>query len=117
MTELLNGLTGIQAIVIMLSLHLVMGVIKFALGLFKKKTEVTDNHIVELTTALGTTTDSLKALNDKVLSLDTKLSEIPKLKKDLRRYYFAIKALAGDKWPEISKTIQKDEAEADDFLS
>lgn len=37
------------------------------------------------------------------------ISEVKKLRKDLRRFYTAIKLLAGEKWPEIRKELMEED--------
>ena len=44
--------------------------------------------------------------NDKALDANTEA--IKKLNKDLNRYYFGLKFLAGDKWPEVKSFIEDD---------
>lgn len=44
--------------------------------------------------------------NDDALKANT--AAILKLQKELNRYYFGLKYLAGDKWPQVSSFIQTD---------
>lgn len=53
-----------------------------------------------------------KALEDNTTAIKelTKIvSDIPKIQKDLKRYFDAIKLLSGDKWSEISKKMIEEE--------
>lgn len=50
---------------------------------------------------------------DDTLSANTKA--IKQLNRDLNRYYFGLKYLAGDKWPQVSQFIQTDPSEGKDF--
>ena len=88
MEELLKNISSVQALVVVVGLHLVNNVGKFVYGILKK-----DNAASEETN---------KAL----------VAEVSKLRSDLRRFYWAIKLLSGDRWEEVSKQIQEDK----DFL-
>ena len=46
-------------------------------------------------------------------ALDKNTAAIEKLTKDLNRYYFRLKFLAGDKWPQVSQFIQTEPQEKD----
>ena len=107
--ELLNSINSVQALVIMLGLLLLSSVGKFVFGLLKKKTDISDEAIKSLTDAMNKNTVAINDLKKDFDNIEDRLSEVKKLKKDLRRFYIGFKMLSADRWPEISKAIQEDE--------
>ena len=71
--------------------------VKTALDTFKKKNQ-------DLTSNTKAVTDLTKSIE----KLEKDMAEIPKLRLDLRRYYTAVKILAGDKWPDIRKELDEE---------
>ena len=58
--------------------------------------------------ALTANTLAIKDLTMSVKSLEKDVQDITKLRLDLRRYYGALKMLAGDKWPSIRKELEEE---------
>lgn len=50
----------------------------------------------------------LEKTKSKDKALDANTLAIQKLNKDLNRYYFGLKYLAGDDWPKIKKFIEEE---------
>ncbi len=88
MENLLANITSIQSLVVVVGLHLVFQMAKFIFSLLKKDKKATDETVNKLTV------------------------EVSKLRNDLKRFYSAVKLIAGDRWDEVSEKIQKD----DDFF-
>lgn len=62
----------------------------------------------------STLEDTIKALTKATVSLENRLgaiekstSDVPKLREDLRKFYSAIKTIAGDKWPQIRDDLKE----------
>ena len=82
--ELLNSINSIQALVILVALHFLKEVGVFAFNLLKNDKKKSEQINEELRV------------------------EVIKLRKDLRRFYWAIKLIAGERWDDVSKQIQED---------
>ncbi len=54
-------------------------------------------------------TEAIISMTATIKELNKSVAEIPKIQKDLNRYFDAIKLLSGDKWSEISKKIIEEE--------
>jgi hypothetical protein len=100
---------GIVGIFVMLTLFVLLKIGEFLWQLRQKKETATDAAILNLTVAVKENTDSHKQLQCEVKRLETMISELPKFKTDVRRFYAAIKFVAGERWPEIRDEILKDE--------
>lgn len=85
MEELLAKITSVQALVVVVGLNLIFQMVKFLFGLLKNDKKATDETVNKLT------------------------AEVAKLRKDLQRFYSAVKLIAGDRWSEVSEKIQKDD--------
>jgi len=100
--DALNLKYGVAGICVMLTLLVLVEVGKFVWGLREKKDSLSDVEIKKLTMAVEENTASIK-------HLEGSLGEVQKLKTDVRRYYTAIKMLAGERWPEIRDEILDEE--------
>lgn len=86
------------SIVILLSINVLKEIVKFAYKVWKKKDELSEQTIKDLT-------DQLKRNTKAVQSLDV---DLRKYQKDLNLAYRFIKELAGEKWPSIKKSVMED---------
>lgn len=100
---------GVTGVVIMLAIHLLVKVGEFLWGLKEKKESASEQAVLELTKAVEDLTDSSKLLDVRIRSLESSLSELPKIKVDIRRFYTAVKIMSGEKWPDIRKQITEDD--------
>lgn len=104
-----HGLDGLLAgLIIVLCLHLVTKLAHFIWELNKKKQEVTEDAINNLSEKVGSLMHSLITVEERMRALDTKLDELNKFKLDIRQLISAIKELAGDRWQDIRKIIIED---------
>lgn len=101
-----NGM--LSAISIILALQLFFRVGEFLWKIVKDKHAITDTTMKKLTTAVYENTDTLKHLEGEIRRLESALSELPKLKTDMRRLFNAAKIMAGPDWSEIRDEIMKD---------
>ena len=94
-----NGVTVMLAgLIVILCLHLVMKIVSLALDAYKKKSETTDLLAI-----------NVKELSTRLSALERDMNEILKFRHDFRRLFTAVKALSGDKWPEIRKAVLQDD--------
>lgn len=99
----------LASICVMITLHLLVKLGEFVWDLAKKKSELSEKSIEKLTAAMDTNTRAVETLNLRISEVEKDLGEVNKLKQDLRRFYSAIKILAGDKWAAIRKEIMEEE--------
>lgn len=113
MDSILKGEQGIPAllaaIVVILCCHLLVQVGKTLWSGTKEKEREAAELMSELTSALHENTMAVSGLDSRLKEVEKDLSEVTKLKKDLYRFYSAIKYLAGDDWGHIRDEILKDE--------
>lgn len=100
---------GIAGICVMLTIMVLTRVAEFAWGLREKKETLSEASIEKLASAVENNTKAIQALIQRLERVETLVSEIPKFKTDVRRFYSAIKELAGEDWPKIRDEIMKDE--------
>lgn len=91
----------LASIVVVLALRLIFIVIEFIWNAFKKKAEVSEQTLKQLA-------ESLQRLETELKVTRADLGDVHKLKLDLRRYFLAVKTIAGEKWPEIRKSIEEE---------
>lgn len=101
MEEILNA-HGLQAVCVILSLHLFAKVGEFLWDIIKKKSEISDETVKRLTV-------SVQHLDNTMKEIKKDLAEIPKFKQDLRRLFTAVKLMAGEDWKDIRKAIMEDD--------
>lgn len=89
---------GVAGVCVLLTLFILLEVFKFLWSLREKKDSVSDRELSKLTAAMKEATASIK-------HLELSMGELQKLKIDIRRFYTAVKAIAGPKWPEIRDEI------------
>lgn len=95
-TQLLAGL------IIIVALHLVKDLAKMAWEAFKKKDEKTDLAV-----------QAIGKVEHRIAMVERDMNEVLKFRNDFKRLFEAIKILAGDKWPEVSKKIREDDLSGD----
>lgn len=100
--ELLSSANGIPALCVLVTLFLLLKIGEFVWKLIEQKDKLKDDTVKELSDALKKNTQTL----DEMKPL---LSEIPKMKIDLRRYFTAMKIISGDKWKEVYRDVLEEE--------
>lgn len=100
---------GVAGICVMLTILVLTNVAKFVWSLAKEKEKLSETTIKELIAAVEKSTATIKHLDDRLVSLEKAVAELPKFKTDIRRFYAAIKEVSGDRWPKIRDEILKDE--------
>lgn len=107
-----NGVASLLAsICALLAFHLLFKVGEFLWEILKKKNEVSEQTFEKLTAALQVNTRAVHELKTQIHGIERDLSEIPKLKLDLKRLFSAVKTISGDKWPSIRREIMEEVAE------
>ena len=101
--------TLLAGIIIILALQLIAKLGEFAWGFVKKKSELSEQSINRLSSSLEANTKAVEKLEYRIVEAEQTISEIPKLKQDLRRLFTAVKRIAGDEWTDIRKDILDDE--------
>lgn len=102
MEEMLSTKYGIAGICIMLTLMVLIEVGKFLWNVREKKDSLSDTAIKELT-------EAVKHLDVRICEFEKTISDLPKFKVDMRRFYAAIKEVAGERWPTIREEIMRDD--------
>lgn len=100
---------GVGGVCVMLSLHLLFRVGEFVWRLKEQSQSVSEKAVHTLTRALADNTHAMKNLDQRLELIEKTMAEFPKFKTDIRRFYAAIKHVAGDAWPLIRDEIMKDE--------
>lgn len=100
---------SLVGICVILTLHLFFKIVEFLQQMQRKKESANDQAIKDLTKAVQENTQATEKLGLRLNEIEKLITELPKLKLDLRRFYSAIKLVAGDKWPQIRDEILKDE--------
>lgn len=103
-----NLVTAIIGIMVMLGLNLLTNVGKFLFDMFKKKTEQGDSQLIQVQSALQQNTITVNQLKGQIDSLESDLKEIRKYRHDTQKLFYAIKTMAGKRWPEIRKAMEDD---------
>ncbi len=109
MEKLFNLDYGIAGICVILTIQLLVKLGEFLWHLQMKKETLSEAAIKKLTQAVEENTFAAKHLDMRINSLEKALGDLPKFKTDIRRFYTAVKSLAGDKWPAIKKEILEDD--------
>jgi hypothetical protein len=113
--DLTNGLGGLLvSLCVILTFHLIVKIGVFLWGLAEKKNSLSEKTIEKLVTVMSENTKAIQHLDNQIKKLESVFAEVPKLKLDLRRLYFAIKLLASEQWSEIREEIMRD-FNLDDF--
>jgi hypothetical protein len=109
MEDLFSLKYGIAGICILLTISVLVNVGKFVLSLRKEKDSLSDAAIKKLTDAVESNTMAASHLDKKLGDLERSIGDLPKFRIDMRRFYAAIKEVAGDRWPAIRDEIMKDD--------
>lgn len=91
----------LASIVVVLCVHLIFRIGEFVFEMQKKRNEVSEDSIRNLTAALQVNTAAVEKLQGRMNEMDQKLADIPKFKQDLRRAFTALKYLAGNEWNDV----------------
>ena len=85
----------IAGLIVMIGLHLFVKLLEMGLQIFQKKSETTDQTKVDVI-----------RLDYQMKTVQDKLDEVLRLKKDVNKVFSAIRFLAGDKWHEVKKEME-----------
>lgn len=99
---------GIGGVCVLLTLMVLLRVGEFVWRIVERKEKLSEKTLEELVHAVRESTVAMKFIDERLKLIESNVSEIPKLKTDLRRFYAAMKEVAGDKWPAIRDEIVKD---------
>lgn len=102
MADLFDLKYGIAGICVLLTLHILVRVAIFAFEMQKKKQSASEKAVEDLTAAVLASTKTIE-------HLQASIAELPKIKTDIRRFYIAVKFIAGDDWPKIRKEIMEED--------
>lgn len=100
---------GIGGLCVLFTLSVFVRVGEFLWKIREKKETISESAIKDLTHAVQQNTAATQHLDRRLEKLEGMASDMPKFKTDMRRFYVAIKEVAGDKWPRIRDEIMKDE--------
>ncbi len=76
--------------------------------MMKKKSELSDQTVIQLTDALKNNTSAVEKLEYEFDRVKQELAQLPRFKSDIRRAYLALRILSGDKWSKIREEIMND---------
>lgn len=99
---------GIGGACVLLTLTILMKVGEFLWKLKEQKDHLSEATMQSLIRAVQENTGAMQLLEHRLRTLEANMSEVPKLKTDLRRFYAAVKEIAGERWPAIRDEIVKD---------
>lgn len=103
-----NGIAGLLVgLCVLISLNLFTKVGAFLWNMKQSKDKLTEEGVARLTRAVGVNTLTTEKNTQQIAELQKALTEIPKIKLDLRRSFAAMKILAGERWQEIRKDIME----------
>lgn len=104
---------GVAGVCVLLTILVLWKVFEFVWKMYteraKEKTVLSDETVKKLTAAVEESTKASQQLEARLKHLEQSAADFPKLKLDVRRFYAAIKEVAGDRWPAIRDEILKDE--------
>lgn len=109
MEDALSLKYGVGGLCVLLTIMVLLKVAEFAWKTKEEREQLSEKTVRELTKAVQENTIATQFLELRMKTLEGTFSEVPKLRNDLRRFYGAIKSLAGDRWLEIREEIMKDE--------
>ncbi len=102
MEKLFSPEYGVAGICVLLTINILVKLGEFLWSLKQKKESASDATIEKLIQTVKENTYAIEHLEKSV-------SELPKMKTDLRRFFAAVKAISGDKWSQIKKEILEDD--------
>ncbi len=109
MEELIKTSSPVIALVVLVALHLVVRVGQFLWTFKEKKDAITESGIEELSKAVRACTATIEKLECRIKSVEVMITDVNKIKVDLRRAYVAIRLITGDRWTQIRKIIMEEE--------
>lgn len=93
---------GVAGVCVLLTIMILVQVGKFLWSLKEKKESVSDRQVGELI-------ERCKKLEDRIGNCEKLIADLPKFRTDMRRFYAAVKDIAGDRWPKIRDDIMRDD--------
>src|ERR1700689_4714361 len=99
---------GVGGVCVLLTIMVLMKVGEFVWSVREKRESLSESAITELTKAVQQNTVALQFLEMRLKALELSVTEFPKLKNDIRRFYTAMKEIAGERWADIRDEIMKD---------
>lgn len=99
---------GVGGLCVLITLGILVKVAEILLRVREKKESFSDSSLAELTKALQANTTAMQFFDLRLKAIEVSTSEMPKLKTDIRRFYSAMKEIAGERWPAIRDEIMKD---------
>lgn len=100
---------GFAGVIVLLAIRIVISVGEFLWRLHEKKNQVCETTIERLTESVKKNTIAIEVLTREIEKLEIPVKEVPKLKTDIRRFYLAVKAIAGDRWNQIRDEVLRDD--------
>ena len=97
--EILSLKNSVAGVMLMMVIHILWNVAKAVWDHKHKEGKISAKILEENTAAVKTLTATVDNLN----------GQFPKMQKDLKRAFLALKKLAGDDWHEIRKEFEQDE--------
>lgn len=103
----------IASLILALSLHLILKLIKFVYELFKEKAHLKEKNIDNLVMMLSGAMESLIRIESRLSSMETQVkiyaSHSEKNEGTTRQIFSALKKLSGKNWPKVRQHIMDDE--------
>ena len=109
MEKILSLEYGVGGVCVLLTLMVLLKVGEFLWKMRERKDTLSETAIQDLTAAVESSTRAMQHLDLRLQHMEKSIAELPKFKTDIRRFYSAIKEVAGEKWPAIRDEIMKDE--------
>lgn len=100
--------TLLACIVVVTALRLVFSVGQFAWAIIKERSSLKEDTVKNLIVTLNENTRAMDRLEFRMSKVEEDLTQMPKLKLDLRRAFISIKHLAGKDWPTIRKMLMEE---------
>lgn len=100
---------GVAGICVLLTIFILLKVGEIFWSAREKKESLTDETLKEFSEALQENTFELKNLTFRFSELELMVGEFPKIKTDMRKFYNALRFVAGDKWSKIREEILDDD--------
>lgn len=110
MSKVMSLEYGISGVCVLLTLMIFLKVGEFLWALQKKKESLSESTTRDLISAVQANTVATQHLDQRLKHLEKAISDVPKLKTDMRRFYIALKEVAGPvQWPRIRDEFMKDD--------
>lgn len=105
---LLLETNGAAALCILITIYILFRVFTFVWQIKKEKDKLSEESVKKLAQAMEQNTAELHELRAQIQSLESTFAEFPKFKLDMRRLFFAVKSIAGEKWPAIRAEMMQE---------